>query len=82
MTDTGELTDARAARLADRRERGLARLRRETLCLAIVGAAWLGFAAWYFAQGHPVGWGYVGTFVVYEVLNYVRYVRGLRKLAG
>jgi hypothetical protein len=50
--------------------------------LAIFGTAWLGFAVWYFVKGHPVAWGYVGTFVAYEVANYVRYVRGLRKLGA
>jgi hypothetical protein len=72
VTASDALTNARAARSAARRERRRAHLRRETLCLAIFGTVWLGFAIWYFAKGHPVGWGYVGTFVVYEVLNYVR----------
>lgn len=82
MTSIGEKAPAPAAREAARRERKFARLRRETLFLAIVGMAWLGFAAWYFAKGHPVAWAYVGTFVVYEVGYYVRYVRGRRKLGG
>lgn len=81
MTDTGELVDARAVRSAARRKRKLAHLRRRAQGGAVAAALWLGFAAWYFVEGHPVAWGYVGTFVVSEVLNYALYKRACRKLA-
>lgn len=81
MTDTGELADARAERLAARRERKLARLRRQAQGGAAAAALWLVFAAWYFGEGHPVAWGYVGVCLVLQVLNYRMYARGRRKLA-
>ncbi len=80
-TATGELTGARAVRLTARRERKLARLRRQAQGGAVAAALWLAFAAWYFAEGHPVAWGYVGLHVMFEVLNYLVYARARRKLA-
>lgn len=79
MSDTGELS-ARSERSTGRRERKLRSLRRQAQGGALAAALWLVFAVWYFVEGHPVAWAYVGLTAVCQVLNYVLYVRARRKL--
>lgn len=77
-----EQMQMREQRNKQRRERKLARLRREWQFLAlIILVAWSALAAWSFAHEYWVGVARLATMIVLEVVAYVIYERRSRKLA-